>query len=140
MKIRGFFDNFEKPLFLCAGENLTATRLKFQFLMQLKQVFNLPLVRHTTLLNKPIKKVALCGGAGSFLISKALAAAADVYVTADIKYHEFFDAHNRILIADIGHYESEQYTSALLKELIVRNFSTFAVRLTELVTNPVHYY
>ena len=111
-----------------------------QFLTDLKQVFKVPVVRHTALSGKPIKKVALCGGAGSFLISKALSAGADAYITADIKYHEFFDANNRLLIADIGHYESEQFTINLLQEILEQKFPTFAVLKTEVKTNPVNYF
>jgi putative NIF3 family GTP cyclohydrolase 1 type 2 len=92
------------------------------------------------LLNKPVKKIALCGGAGSSLIPKAQAAGADVYITADIKYHEFFDADNRILIADIGHYESEQFTIHLLHEILLQKFLTFAILKTEVETNPVRYF
>ena len=111
-----------------------------QFLAKLIEVFDVPVVRHTALLNKAIKRVALCGGAGSFLTSKALAAGADAYITADIKYHEFFDANKRILIADIGHYESEQFTIDLLQEILELKFPTFAVLKTEVKTNPVHYF
>jgi dinuclear metal center YbgI/SA1388 family protein len=109
------------------------------FLAHLKQVFNLQMIRHTGFTNKPIKKVALCGGAGSFLVSKALAVGADAYITADMKYHEFFDAEGRMLIADIGHYESEQFTISLLQELLEQKFPTFAVLKTAVITNPVHY-
>ena len=87
-----------------------------------------------------MNKVALCGGAGSFLISKALVAGADAYITADIKYHEFFDANSRMLIADIGHYESEQFTIDLLSEILEQKFPTFAVLKTEAKTNPVQYF
>jgi dinuclear metal center YbgI/SA1388 family protein len=111
-----------------------------QFLTQLKKVFKVPVVRHTALLGKPVKKVALCGGAGSFLISKALASAADAYITADMKYHEFFDANNQMVIADIGHYESEQFTINLLQEILEQKFPTFAVLKTEVKTNPVNYF
>ncbi len=110
------------------------------FLTRLKDVFKVPVVRHTHLLRKLVKKVAVCGGAGSFLISKALDAGADAYITADIKYHEFFDANNRILIADIGHYESEQFTINLLHESLEQKFPTFAVLKTEVETNPVFYF
>jgi dinuclear metal center YbgI/SA1388 family protein len=110
------------------------------FLEMLKEQFNLPLIRHTPLLNKPIKRVALCGGAGSSLVPNALAAGADVFITADMKYHEFFDANGRMLIADIGHYESEQFTIDLLHEILREKFPTFAVLKTGVSTNPVHYY
>ncbi len=110
-----------------------------EFLGQLKKVFQLQVVRHTSLSGKPIQKVALCGGAGSFLISSALTARADVFVTADIKYHEFFDANDNLLIADIGHYESEQFTISLLQEILEQKFPTFAVLKTAVRTNPVWY-
>ncbi|MEO7922096.1 MAG: Nif3-like dinuclear metal center hexameric protein [Chitinophagaceae bacterium] len=109
------------------------------FLARLKQVFGTPVIRHTALLNKPVNKVAICGGAGSFLISRALNAGADAYVTADIKYHEFFDANSRLLLADIGHYESEQFTIDLLQGILEQKFPTFAVLKTAIKTNPVHY-
>jgi len=97
------------------------------FLHMLKTSFELKMVKHTPLLGKKIKKVAVCGGSGSFLSGKALAAGADVYVTSDIKYHEFFDANDRILLADIGHWESEQFTTDLLVEILQAKFPTFAV-------------
>ncbi len=111
-----------------------------KFLVKLKEVFEVPVIRHTSLLNRTIKRVALCGGAGSFLIPKALAAGADVYITADIKYHEFFDANKRMVIADIGHYESEQFTIDLLQENLGQKFPTFAVLKTAVKTNPVNYF
>lgn len=110
------------------------------FLTTIKQVFKVPVIRHSSFINKPVKKVALCGGAGSFLISKALADGADAYITADMKYHEFFDANGRMLIADIGHYESEQFTINLLQEVLEQKFPTFAILKTEVKTNPVQYF
>lgn len=110
------------------------------FLAKLKQAFGLKLVRHTELLGKPVKKVAVCGGAGSFLISKALSAGADVYITADLKYHELFDAENRLVVCDIGHYESEQFTIELLADILQQKFPTFAVLKSDTKTNPVYYY
>lgn len=113
---------------------------EIDFLSRLKEVFRLPLIRHTPWPGMEIQKVALCGGAGSFLISNALAAGAHAYVTADIKYHEFFDANDRMLLADIGHYESEQFTINLLQEILVQKFPTFAVLKTGVQTNPVRYF
>jgi putative NIF3 family GTP cyclohydrolase 1 type 2 len=92
------------------------------------------------LLKKKVKKIALCGGAGSFLISKALAAGADFFVTSDVKYHEFFDADGKLVIADIGHWESEQFTTDLLLDLLRQNFPTFAVLKSGVKTNPVEYF
>ena len=111
-----------------------------EFLKVLKQKFDLSVIRHTTLLNKPVKKIALCGGAGSFLIGAALATGADFYITGDIKYHEFFDANSRLVVADIGHYESEQFTTDLLFDILSQKFPTFAVQKTGVKTNPVHYF
>ena len=113
---------------------------EIEFLRQLKERFGLQIIRHTELLNKPIKTIAICGGAGSFLISNALAAGADIYITSDIKYHEFFDANAKMVIADIGHYESEQFTINLLHEFLEQKFPTFAVLKTEVKTNPVRYF
>jgi len=110
------------------------------FLNHLKSVFQLSVIRHTQLKGKSIKKVALCGGAGSFLISNALRSSADAYITADVKYHEFFDANGQMIIADIGHYESEQFTISLLQEVLEQKFPTFAVLKTGIRTNPVYYF
>lgn len=106
----------------------------------LKQKFNLSVIRHTALLGKSAKKIALCGGAGSFLTGAAIAAGADFYITGDVKYHEFFDANNRLIIADIGHFESEQFTIGLLFDILSQKFPTFAIQKTGVKTNPVHYF
>ncbi|MBC7423321.1 MAG: Nif3-like dinuclear metal center hexameric protein, partial [Ferruginibacter sp.] len=92
------------------------------------------------ILNKPIQKVALCGGAGSFLIGAATAAGADCYITGDVKYHEFFDANEKLIIADIGHFESEQFTIVLLYDVLSDKFPNFTVLKTRLKTNPVNYF
>jgi dinuclear metal center YbgI/SA1388 family protein len=110
------------------------------FLKKIKAVFGTPVIRHSPLCGQPVSRVAVCGGAGSFLISKALAAGAQFYITADMKYHEFFDANNRLVLADIGHYESEQFTIDLLHELLEQKFPTFAVLKTTVNTNPVRYF
>ncbi len=110
------------------------------FLYLMKKAFGLQVIKHTPLLNKPVKKVALCGGAGSFLIGKALATGADFYITGDVKYHEFFDANNRLVIADIGHWESEQFTPDLIIDVLRGKFPTFAVLKSEVITNPVRYF
>jgi dinuclear metal center YbgI/SA1388 family protein len=110
------------------------------FLTLLKDQFGLKIVKHTALLNKKVKKIALCGGAGSFLIGHAKAAGADFFVSADIKYHEFFDAELSLVIADIGHWESEQYTSDLLFSYLTTKFPNFAVLKSAINTNPVSYF
>jgi dinuclear metal center YbgI/SA1388 family protein len=110
------------------------------FLDLVKNQFGLQVIKHTRLINKKVKKVALCGGAGSFLIKNALGAGADFYITGDIKYHEFFDAENKMVIADIGHWESEQFTIDLLYDVLHTKFTTFAVLKSDVMTNPVFYY
>lgn len=113
---------------------------EISFLKHLKSTFNCGAIRHTNLLNKKIKTVAFCGGSGSFLLSTAMRQEADIYITGDFKYHEFFDAENQILIADIGHYESEQFTSNLIADILKKKFTTFAVHLTGINTNPINYF
>jgi dinuclear metal center YbgI/SA1388 family protein len=110
------------------------------FLHMLKTSFDLTVIRHTPLLGKNIEKVAVCGGSGSFLIEKALKAGADIYISSDIKYHEFFDANSQMVIADIGHWESEQFTTDLLIEILQAKFPTFAVLKSGIKTNPVNYF
>ncbi len=110
------------------------------FLAYLHNRMAVDTIKHTALLGKAIHTVALCGGAGGFLLSAAKAAGAQVFITADYKYHEFFDADGEILICDIGHYESEQFTIPLLAIIISKKFSTFAVLCTTVNTNPVQYY
>ena len=111
-----------------------------KFLEKLKSVFKLKVIKHTSLTNKNIKKVALCGGSGSFLLKNAINLKSDIYISSDFKYHEFFDAENKILVADIGHYESEQFTPEIFYEIISNKFPTFASYLTETNTNPVNYF
>ncbi len=113
---------------------------EIEFLNLLKSIFNLTVIRHTKLIGKPVKKIAICGGAGSFLISNALAAEVDFFISSDIRYHEFFDANGKMVIADIGHFESEQITIQLLQEVLEQKFPTFAVLKTSINTNPVHYF
>ena len=110
------------------------------FLHMLKTSFSLEIIRHTPFLGKKLQKIAICGGSGSFLTGKAIAAGADAFVTADIKYHEFFDANDRILLVDIGHWESEQFTTELLIEILQAKFPTFAVLKSGIKTNPVNYF
>ncbi|MBU3662376.1 MAG: Nif3-like dinuclear metal center hexameric protein [Bacteroidetes bacterium] len=109
------------------------------FLNHLKMSMELEIIRFTTL-KRQIQKIAVCGGAGSFLIKAAKAAGADAFVTADVKYHEFFDADQAIMIADIGHFESEKFTKTLLSELILEKFPTFAILLSGINTNPINYF
>lgn len=110
-----------------------------EFLKNLKKVMETGCVRHTRLLDRPVKTVALCGGSGSFLLPSAIVQKADVFITGDFKYHEFFDADGHLVIADIGHFESEQFTIDLLCEIISEKFPTFAPLKTSVNTNPVLY-
>ena len=111
-----------------------------EFLQFLKESMSLEVIKYTALPTTPIKTVAICGGAGSFLLPMALSKKADAFVSADFKYHEFFDAENKLVICDIGHYESEIYTKDLLYDLLTKNFTNFAVNLSEFVTNPIKYF
>ena len=112
---------------------------EIDFLSRLLDIFGCKTIRHTYLLGKPVRKVAVCGGSGSFLLPAAIAAGADIFVTADMKYHDFFDAEEKIIIADIGHYESEQFTKELFYEILLKKFPNFALRLSEVKSNPVLY-
>lgn len=110
------------------------------FLQHIKTNMKADCVRHTPLLGRKVKKVAVCGGSGSFLLKDAIRSGADFFITADFKYHQFFDAEGRIVIADIGHYESEQFTSEIFLDIINRKFPNFATLLSNLSTNPVNYF
>lgn len=110
------------------------------FFDKLKSTFKLKVIRHTEPLAKTVKKIAWCGGSGSFLLKSAIGKNADVFITGDIKYHDFFDHEKKLIIADIGHYESEQFTIDLLGDFLTEKFPKFAVHLTEVNTNPVNYY
>ncbi len=123
----GMIGEFEKPMD------------ETSFLNHLKLKMNSKCVRHSSLLGKPIKKVAVLGGSGSFAINAAKAAGADCFISADLKYHDFFLAENSILLADIGHYESEQYTKNLLVAFLTEKMPNFAIILSKTNTNPVKY-
>ncbi|HMO61534.1 MAG TPA: Nif3-like dinuclear metal center hexameric protein [Ferruginibacter sp.] len=120
--------------------NLEQPQEEQQFLQEVAGIFGTGVIRHTRLLGKKIRTVAICGGAGSFLTQQAIHAGADIYLTSDIKYHEFFDAEEKIVLADIGHYESEQYTIDLLFGILKEKFTTFATLKTGINTNPVQYF
>jgi dinuclear metal center YbgI/SA1388 family protein len=111
-----------------------------EFLDMVKTNMKTTCIRHTVLKNKQIKKVAVCGGSGSFLLKEAMNAGADAFITGDFKYHQFFDGEGKILIADIGHFESEQFTLEIFHDILKEKFPTFADYLTETNTNPVFYY
>lgn len=110
------------------------------FLEKIKEKMQAACIRHTAIHKTTIQKIAFCGGSGSFLLKEAIQQGADLFLTADFKYHQFFDAENKIIIADIGHYESEQYTPEIFSEILKRKFPNFATYLTKVITNPVNYY
>jgi dinuclear metal center YbgI/SA1388 family protein len=110
-----------------------------EFLHKIKSTMKAGMLRYTSIHQKQIQRVALCGGSGGFLLSAAKRVGADLFLTSDMKYHEFFDAENQIVIADIGHYEAEQYTNELIADYLQQKFSTFAIRISEINTNPVNY-
>ncbi|KAA1246727.1 Nif3-like dinuclear metal center hexameric protein [Aquimarina sp. RZ0] len=110
-----------------------------EFLKHIKNVFKTGCVRHSSTLGKPIKKVAVLGGSGSFAIKNALHAKADIFITSDLKYHQFYEAEGRIILADVGHYESEQYTKNLIVSYLRKKISNFAIVLSDKNTNPIQY-
>jgi dinuclear metal center YbgI/SA1388 family protein len=109
------------------------------YLSNVKKAFQCGAIKYTKTTKRKVKKIAFCGGSGAFLIHKAKAKGADLYITGDVKYHEFFDGEKDMVIADIGHYESEQFTPNLIHAILTKNFTTFAVHLSEVNTNPINY-
>ena len=109
------------------------------FLKSVKKSLKTDCIRYTAILDKPVERVAVCGGAGRFLLNAAIGAGADVFITGDFKYHDFFDADGKITVADVGHFESEQFTKDLLAEQISKKFPTFAALISNISTNPIKY-
>lgn len=120
--------------------NLEKSMREEEFFEFLKEKMNVSCIRHSDFIGKKIEKVALLGGSGSFAISAAIAANADVFVTSDLKYHQFYEAEGKILLADIGHYETEQFTKNLLVDYLTKKIPNFAVSLSESKTNPIKYF
>lgn len=118
---------------------LSSTQNEMEFLEFLKKTMKTDCIKHSVLLHKQIKKVAVLGGSGSFAIEAAKKAGADVFISADFKYHDFFKAENSILLADIGHYESEQFTKNLIVDFLTKKITNFAIILSEKRTNPIYY-
>jgi len=110
------------------------------FLQKVKDPLGVQVIRHSALLGKKIGRVAVCGGSGSFLIPDAIKHKAEAFISADIKYHQFFDADGKIVIIDGGHFETEQFTCALIADHLKKKFSTFAVQISETPVNPVNYF
>lgn len=110
------------------------------FLEHVKSKLNAKVLKYTKGKSETIKKVAFCGGSGKFLLNQAIKSRADVFLTADIKYHEYFDAVDNIILVDIGHFETEQFTPEIFYTIIQNKFPTFAVRLSHVNTNPINYF
>ena len=113
---------------------------EMSFLEFVKETFNCGVIRHTDLMGKKVQRIAFCGGAGGFLLNEAKRKGADVFISSDFKYHDFFDAENDMIIADIGHFESEQFTSQRIASILTKKFPKFALHLTEVNTNPINYF
>lgn len=112
----------------------------YTFLRQVKEIFQVGCVRHTAIdEGKKVRRIALCGGSAAEFIDKAIREKADLFITADVKYHQFFDAERQIIVADIGHFESEQFTKEIFFEIISKNNPKFAVHISESKTNPINY-
>jgi dinuclear metal center YbgI/SA1388 family protein len=118
---------------------LAAPMEEAAFLALLKERFNTGVIRHSALLGKKVRKVAVCGGAGSSLLRRAIDENAGMFVSGDFKYHQFFEAEKKVVVADIGHFESEQYTREIFYDLLNKNFPKFAVHLSDVNTNPIKY-
>jgi dinuclear metal center YbgI/SA1388 family protein len=122
----------------CIGE-LNEEMIMEDFLCLLQTVFESRGLRYSVQERKNVQKVALCGGAGISLLDIAVASGADAFVTADIKYHSFLDTDSGILLADVGHFESEKFSIEILYDLIIKKFPKFAVRFSKKITNPINY-
>ena len=132
--------NTDKRVGLGLVGMLPTSMNELQFLKKLKETFSSPFIRHTNLKNREIQRVALCGGSGSSLLANAIRSKADVYVTADFKYHQFAEAEQDLLVADVGHFESEQFIKEIFYELLLKNFSNFAVHFSKIKTNPINHF
>jgi dinuclear metal center YbgI/SA1388 family protein len=111
-----------------------------QFLKMVKELFGIPVLRHSEPCGKMVSRVAVCTGSGAFLIPEAKKSGAGAFLTADLKYHDFFTADRQLILADIGHYESERFAKDLIYGILIKNFPNFAFLISKINTNPVHYY
>jgi len=124
----GIIGHFENPI----SEN--------DLLSLVKESLSCQTIKHTRLLGQLVSKIAICGGSGSFLLKDAISSGAQVFITSDFKYHEYFDADGRIIIMDIGHYEPEHLNKNLLFRILYEKFPNFAARISNVNTNPVNYF
>jgi dinuclear metal center YbgI/SA1388 family protein len=111
-----------------------------EFLSKVKNIFHCGMIRHSGFLNRPVRKIAVCGGSGSFLIGTAISAGADMLLTADIKYHQFFEADGKLIVTDIGHFESERFTIEIFYEILTKKIPNFAIHFSRINTNCVNYF
>ena len=133
-------DNKNQTIGLGMIGELEAETNEIEFLNHIKSTFKSKFVRHSELLKRPVKKVAVLGGSGSFAIANAMAVSADIFVTSDLKYHDFFKSEEKIILADIGHFESEQFTKNLIVSYLTKKISNFAIILSKINTNPIKYF
>jgi putative NIF3 family GTP cyclohydrolase 1 type 2 len=110
------------------------------YLSFLKEVTTIPVIRHSLPVTKVVRRIAVCSGSGSFLINEAMKQNADLFLTSDLKYHDFFVPQGKMTIADIGHFESEQFVKEWIYSVLIEKFPTFAILISETSTNPVKYY
>jgi dinuclear metal center YbgI/SA1388 family protein len=120
--------------------NLDSAMEQEAFLKKIKSVISIPVLRVSGKEGQPIRKVAVCTGSGSFLINHAFNSGADALLTADLKYHDFFDAPGNMLLIDIGHFESETFAKEIIVDILIRKFPNFAFLISEINTNPIRYY
>lgn len=132
-------DNTHNEIGMGMIGELETTMKPIDFLNFVSKTMNAKGIRHSKLLDKTIKKVAVLGGSGSFAIEAALRNGADIFLTSDLKYHDYFKAENQMILADIGHFESEQFTKNLLVEILTKKFPNFAIILSQKNTNPIYY-
>lgn len=132
-------DNQNQQIGMGMIGNLSEEKSEIEFLNFVKKTMKTNCIKHSKLLNKPIKKIAVLGGSGSFAIEYAIRQNADIFITSDLKYHDFFKAENKIVLADIGHYESEQFTKNLIVDILTKKFPNFAIILSQKKTNPIYY-
>lgn len=109
------------------------------FLNELKTILNVPILKHSPLTDNKISKVGICGGAGGFLINDAIKQRCDIFITGELKYHDYFSAEGKIILVDAGHYETEQFSKELLYKILKEKFTTFALQISGINSNPVHY-
>ncbi len=132
-------DNYNQHIGIGMVGELANDMATEDFLQFVKQKMNVSCIKHSELTTDKVKRIAVLGGSGSFAIAAAKSAKADVFITADLKYHDFFSAENQIILADIGHYESEQFTKTFLAHYLSKKITNFAVVLSTINTNPVKY-